>query len=678
MLLNYDDLAASLAEAGVPVARERLADDASAAAAAAGELAGPAVLKLVSPELVHKSDAGAVLLDIRGAEAAAVAAARLEALAAELSLKRWQILVQEMVDLSGPEVFVGLKRDAVFGPIVVVGAGGRMVELLPDRAIAACPIDAPDAAELLRETTVGRMLSGYRGGRDVVDEVAQVVAAASRLPDLVPGLVEADLNPVVVAENGPVAVDARIVVGDEAAPLPERAPVPDLARLLEPESVVVLGASASGTVLPGNRVLGYLKDHGYGGRVAVVHPKAAEVDGFPAVASIADVPFPVELACVAVPAASCLDVIEECGAAGVPAAVVLSSGFSEIGERDLEQRLVAAAAKTGMVLCGPNTVGVMSPGEHVHVCFSQAQDMARIPDGGVALVAQSGALGGSLSSQAWERGIGISRFVSVGNQGALSVTDYLEYLSTDEKTSTIAVVLEGVTDGRALLAAVQRAKQAGKAVVVLKIGRSDVGARAVQSHTGSLAGDYAVYRALLERSGAVPVDSVTELLDTLELREKASPVPPGARVGVVSTSGGACSMIADLCTQQGFAVPVFSDSLQSALDEVLPGFAAIANPVDVTGQVTRDFGIYGRTLELILASDEVDVVAVMVTTVADPMAEELAREIVRQVEATAKPVLVSWTIAKELAPRGLGLLREAGIPVFDDPARALRAAELAR
>lgn len=679
MLLSYDDVAKNLLGVGVPVVRERLVDDPGAAADTVEEFGVPVALKLVSPELVHKSDVGAVLLDVRGHAAAEGGAARLARLAADLGLEHWRILVQEMVDATAAEVFVGLKRDPVFGPIVVVGAGGKLVELLGDRVIAPAPLGAEDAASLIREGVLGRVLGGYRGGRDVVVDVAEVVAAMSRLPETMPDLVEADLNPLVVTERGPVVVDARIAVDDEPRPgqVPGAARPPrDLTPLFEPRSVVVVGASATVT-LPGNRVLGYLRRHAYPGRVVVVHPTAAEIEGYPAVRSLGELEHgEIDLACVAVAASGCAEVVEQLGAAGVPAAVVLSSGFSEVGDDALEAELVDVADRHGIVLCGPNTVGVMSPGSKVHVSFSQAQDMTSTPEGDVAIIAQSGALGGSLASQAWERGVGIGRFVSVGNQAALTVADYLDHLAGDEATRVVAIILEGVTDGRALLGAIDRATRGGTAVLVLKTGRTDVGARAVQSHTGSLAGDYTVYRAVLARAGAVIVDSVTELLDALQIHRLVGDIAPGARFAVVSTSGGACSLTADLCTQCGFEVPVFGEPLRDELSAVLPSYAAYGNPVDLTGRVTTDPTIFGRTLALLLGSSEVDAVAVTITTVADPMAEEIAAQLVEQVERSTKPVVVAWTIAAELAPRGLGLMRAAGIPVFDDPARALRAVAL--
>lgn len=680
-MLDYTELTEHLSAAGVPVAAERLVGTPDEAIEAAAAIPGPVVMKLISRSIVHKADVGAVILDIATSDDAEAAARRLAEVAAGQGLidEAWQILVQQMVSTRRPEIFIGLKWDETFGHVVVLGAGGSLVEIMPERAIAACPLTVDEAHDLLRGLAIGTALGEFRGNPDVTREVAEVIAAATALPALVPGLVEADLNPLVITDQGPFVVDARMGVDStlDTSVSGDAHEIPDLAPLLEPESLVLIGASAT-ALQPGNRVLGYLRQHGYAGRVTVVHPTATEIDGYPAVPSIGDLETgSVDLACIAVPAKACEDVLTQCGEIGVRAAVVLSSGFSEVGDHEAEERLAAVAAEYGIALCGPNTVGIMSPERHVQVCFSQAQSMAEIPRGKVALIAQSGALGGSLASQAWERGIGISHFISVGNQAALQIADYIDYLAGTDSTDTIAVVVEGVSDGRRLLSAVERATARDKAVLVLKVGRTAVGARAVASHTGSVAGDYAVYQSLLTRAGATPIDTITDLLDALALRNIGAGLDAGARIGIVSTSGGACSMLADLATQAGFEVPVFGERLRSAIGEILPSYAAIANPVDVTGRVTADPGIYGKTLDAITASDEADAVAVLVTTVADPMAEELAAQIRGAVEATGKPVLVAWTIAAELAPKGLGMLRAAGIPVFDDPARMIRAARLA-
>jgi acyl-CoA synthetase (NDP forming) len=471
----------------------------------------------------------------------------------------------------------------------------------------------------------------------------------------------------------------RAVVSDgaNAAPGDVTTVARDMRPLFEPRSVVVIGASASGAITPGNRVLNYLRERGYAGRVRAVHPKASEIGGYPAVPSIeALAGEKIDLACVAVSASACPEVVSRLGAIGVRAAVVLSSGFSEMGNAKLELELADAARRSGMLLCGPNSIGVMSPGQHVHVCFSQAQDVKSAHSGNIALVTQSGALGGSLAAQAWQRGIGISRFVNVGNQALLTSADYLDYLAEDPATRTVALLLEGVTNGAALVRAVERLRSAGKSLVVLKVGRSAEGAKAVQSHTGSIAGDYAVYRAVLARAGATLVDSITEMLDVLQLKHAGVCVPRGTRIAIVSTSGGACAVVADACKRHGFPVPELSTGLRARLAEVLPGFASTINPIDVTGQVVTEPAIYGRALELVLRSDEIDAVTVMLTTIGGSQAQMIASEVVKHVTGQRKPVWVCWTMPSELAEEGIGVFAKHNIPVFDDPARAIGAAAL--
>jgi acyl-CoA synthetase (NDP forming) len=688
MLLDAAELTARLTAAGVRQAPQALCPDAAAAVAAAAAMTGPVALKLVSPDLVHKSEVGGVRLGLSEAGQVRAAAADLVALAAGLALGQWRLLVQEMVPACDAEVFVGLKRDAVFGPMVVVGAGGRLVELLPSVALRTAPVSVDRARAMLLEVPVGRVLAGHRGTASTLDSMAELVSRASTLLERHPDLAEVDLNPVLADERGAVAVDSRAVIGTAQAraqaqawaqPAPVGPASPDLTPLLEPTSILVVGASSSGARLPGNAVLRYLRKFGYQGRVYVVHPTAASIDGYPAVAGLADLAGQrVDLACVGVAAARSLDVLQECGKLGVAAAIIFGSGFSEVGEHAAERRLAVAAARYGMLLCGPNTVGVISPAHGVHACFSQAQEADAALAGDVALVTQSGALGGSLLSQAWPRGIGISRFISVGNQAQLSVADYLDYLVRDRSTSTVAVLLEGVPDGLRLADSVRRLRTAGKAVCLMKVGRGAAGARAVQSHTGAIAGDYAVFRSVLDEAGAILVDSVTELLDVLALHASGLASVTGARMGVLSTSGGACGMVADLCERYGFVLPQFSRELQGELAEVLPSFAATVNPVDVTGQVITEPALYGRALELVLRSDEVDLVKIMLTTVAGTQATQIATEIAAQVRAAAKPVLVTWTVAPSIAAEAFGVLTAAGLPVFPDPARAIRAAALVR
>ena len=682
--LDATAVAALLVGAGVPTAAQRTCNGAEETVAAAAAIGFPVALKLVAPGLVHKSDVGGVLLDIRSPDDAQRGYAELAEIAAKLGLEAWSVLVQELAGRSDIELFIGLKRDPTFGPIVLVGAGGRLVEILDDLAIRRCPVDEAGARALLAETTAGRAVAGYRGRPLDPEGVARAISRVSQLPLLVPGLEELDVNPLSLDRDGRWRVfDARALVAGErsagapAAARPPRRSVDEGARqvaaIFEARSIVVVGASATDPAKPGSKVLGYLDRHGYDGAVYVVHPTAAEIAGRPCYPSIEALPAgPLDLVCLTIPAAGCADALDRCGKRGVQAAVVMSSGFGEAGADAAEQELGRIADRHGIALCGPNTIGVVGPWERLYVSFSGALETAEPRAGGIAFVTQSGALGGSLLSQAWERGLGVSRFASVGNQTGLAIADYLAYLAADPRTRVACVVLESVVDGPALLEALARMRLAGKPVIALKTGRSAVGQSAVRSHTGALAGDARVCDAILREAGALSVATLTELVDAAAILERP-PLPRGPRVGIVSTSGGGCAVAADLCAAARLEVPALTDAERDALAQALPSFAATQNPVDVTAQILVDPELIARTLRIMLASERIDSVLVVLTTVTDPRAREIAAHVAECARASGKPLAVAWTVARQLAEGGLSTLEREGVPLFPSIERAVAA-----
>ena len=671
-MLAHRETQAALAAVGIPVVREQLCRTPFEASTFARKVGTTVALKLAASELVHKSDAGAVQLALGTEKDVEAAAMELAAIAERLDLSDWQILAQEHVDASSMELLVGVTTDPVFGPIVVVGVGGRFVEVLRDTAIRRCPVSLVDAAAMLAETSLAEVVMGYRGDPAWnVPEVAGVIAAVSTLPSRIEGFAELDLNPVLIDPSGsPVVVDARIIVDDESPARRSTLPV-RVDALFSAESIVVVGASAEHPNKPGNRVLRYLRKHGFDGPVYVLHPTADSVEGFAAMPSAALLP-EVDLACLAIPATACESTLRELAPRGLRAAVVFSSGFSDAGNDEIESGLAAAAEELSIVLAGPNTVGVINVSRKLHLTFSQAEELDAFRLGNIAIVAQSGALGGSLLTQAWSQGLGISAFASVGNQASVAVTDYISYFARHEDTAVVALLLEGATDGDRLLEALDELRAAGKSVVVLKLGDSTVGGQAVRSHTGTVAGDAHVYRALLQSHGAIVVDSLTALLDTAALVSRMGR-RTGPRVGVLSTSGGGCALLADACARHGLEVPELSTGLQAALADVLPAYAATRNPIDVTGQVSTEPSLFSRALGVLVDSSEVDAIVLMLTTIGDPQAAEIATAITPVIESSAVPVLVSWTIAPELAPLGLGILRDSSVQVFTDPLRAAAA-----
>jgi len=295
------------------------------------------------------------------------------------------------------------------------------------------------------------------------------------------------------------------------------------------------------------------------------------------------------------------------------------------------------------------------------------------PPGPVGLVSQSGAIASSLISRSHEFGIGFSHWISGGNEADLGVADYIDYLVDDPDTRVICLFLEVVRRPEAFAAACARAQAAGKPIVALKTGRSEAGRAAAASHTGAMTGSDRAYEAYLERCGATRVADLPSMLAAAQGLLMAGPVP-GPRVGIISMSGGACSLLADACQDAGLAVPRLPEAAQAALRELLPEFGGVRNPVDVTAQGIGSPELVLATLQQVRSSGAVDVVLVQLSTNADPAAERMARDLVGAAREPGVPFLVGRLGSPALAPRALATYSEAGMHVFTWPDHLVQAA----
>jgi acyl-CoA synthetase (NDP forming) len=648
------------------------------AADVAGLLAGQtgtAVLKLLSDQVVHKSEHGLVRLGVSPTAAGAVYE-ELMAAARDLGVSDATVIVQPMVD-AGVDLFVGADRDPVFGPVLVVGLGGVTVELFKDVVYAVAPVTPDQVRALVASLASFPLLDGFRGGPvyDLTD-FTHLVAAVSRLADRDPTIQELDLNPVRVFPDGRCAVlDARaVLIPDRPASAPSR-PSRDLGRLFRPQSVAVIGASRDAT-RPGGRVLTALLEKGFAGPVYPVNANTAVIAGLPTYPRLGALPQVPDVACIALPAGAAVTAVADAVRAGVPAVVVLASGFAEAGEIGLrrERELAGILAGTGTVLCGPNTIGVVSASHHLALTFSQGLQGLPLDDSGVCVIAQSGAVAGSLISRELVRGYGIGDWVTVGSQLSLDVADYLEFLIAQPTTRSVAIFLEGASDGPRLRAALERAQRSSVPVVVFKTGVSEQGGRAVMSHAGALAGNSGAYAAVLRQTGAVQVDEVTALLEVAWVLGNYTR-PGGNRIAVVSTSGGAGSVVTDLIGEHGLAFADLGAGTVAALKAVLPALAQALNPLDVTAQGAFADRVLYESVRLVSDDDGVDLCCVVLTSLAGDDAVRAARQVADAASRTGKPILVCWLIAAELAVDGMKILADSGIRVFDQPARMVAAAE---
>ncbi|RCW67474.1 acetate--CoA ligase family protein [Pseudorhodoferax soli] len=442
-----------------------------------------------------------------------------------------------------------------------------------------------------------------------------------------------------------------------------------IARLLHPRSIAVVGASADLAKING-RPLKHLIDKGFGGRILPVNPKYREIAGLACFADIASLPDGVDMAVVAVPAREVVASVEALGARGVPAAVVFSSGFGEMGEagRALEQRLADTARRAGVLLCGPNCLGFINAFENVYATFSQYADGETGP-GPIAFVTQSGAFGTAIAALVRQRGLGLGYFINTGNEADLQFAELMLAVVEDPRIRVAAGYLEGLTDGDGLVRLAQRCRELGKPLVLTKVGRMASGARAAASHTGALAVEDAVFDAVIRQHGVLRARNEEQMLDMLEALAQPR-VCEGFGLGIATQSGGAGVMMADRAEEVGLAVPELSAATQQRLAAVMPAFGAAGNPVDVTGQFVARPELLRESVVTLLDDPQVHMGIVWLQLMTAHVDKLVG--IFEEIQArTTKPFFVCWVAAPAAA---LQRLRALGIVVYGAGERAVEAA----
>ncbi len=429
-----------------------------------------------------------------------------------------------------------------------------------------------------------------------------------------------------------------------------------------PSSVAVIGASRDPEKL-GYAVLANLKEGGFSGALYPVNPKAEEILGLRAYPTVLDIPGPVDLAVIVIPYPLVPAALEQCGQKGVPAAVVISAGFREAGREGLERELelVQIARRYGIRLIGPNCLGVIDTNTPLNATFA-----AGMPPGGpIAFMSQSGALGTAVLDMALAGRIGFFRFVSLGNKADVSEIDLLEAWEDDPGSRVILAYIEGLPDGQRFMEVARRVTRK-KPVVAVKSGVTRSGARAVSSHTGSLAGSEAAYHAAFRQAGVIRAESMEHLFD-LALAFAYQPLPPGDRIAIVTNAGGPGILATDALEHAGLQLARLRPETVEALMADLPSAASAANPVDVLGDALADR--YEHALRRVLADPGVDGVIVIVTPQAMTQIEETAHVVGRVARETDKPILGCWMGESRIAA-GIAVLRRYGIPNYPFPERA--------
>lgn len=383
-----------------------------------------------------------------------------------------------------------------------------------------------------------------------------------------------------------------------------------LDALMSPRSIAIIGASQEATKI-GGRPVDLLRRHGYAGQIYPVNPKATTVQGLKAYASVADIPEAPDLAIVAVDAERASEAVEQCAARGVRSVVVFSSGFAELGEqgRAMQERLLVAARNSGMRLLGPNCLGAVSIAEKSIATFSIVLEHSMPAAGSLGIVSQSGNLGSYTMRLASERGVGVSRFITTGNECDIDIADGIAWMARDPATKVILCCLEACRDAGRLIAALEEARDAGKPVIAMKIGTSAAGQAAAASHTGAMAGSDAVFDALFARCGAVRVRSIDELIDLGHAASILLPdrLPKGPGIAILTASGGFGVLLADAAQSVGLTLPELGPETQRQILELVP-FASARNPVDATAQMSSRPDLLAKIMSAVVADERTDTV----------------------------------------------------------------------
>ncbi len=426
-----------------------------------------------------------------------------------------------------------------------------------------------------------------------------------------------------------------------------------------PTSIALIGASRDHEKIPG-RLLAMLRKNDYPGKIYPVNPIYADIDGLPCYKSIAEIGAPIDLAVIIIPARAVLPALEQCAAAGVKNAVIISSGFAEEGgdSAAMQDAIAALAKRSGMRISGPNAEGFFSQVQRVAATFSPAADVKPgvVPliatTRRIGIVAQSGGIGFAYYHRAKALGIAVSYVVSAGNESDLGAGEFLDYMVQDASTDAILLFIEGIRDVDKFLAAARRAAEVKKPVIVTKVGRSGAGERAAASHTASMAGWSAAYDAVFAKYGFIVSNDLDEAL-TIAAVLASNPLPKGDRVAVVTASGGAGIWGADAVALQGLQVPELSEPVQAEIGKLMPSYGTARNPIDVTAQGVTSGGLQ-KSLDLLTVSDEVDAILVVLSLSSEVRKPFKEVELTPVLTAQHKPVaFYSYTVPSDFARREL-------------------------
>ncbi|MEO9320360.1 MAG: 3-hydroxypropionate--CoA ligase [Nitrososphaera sp.] len=653
-----------LTEYGVKVPKYALVKSESEAAQKSKDVGFPLVAKIVSTEILHKTDVKGVKVGLKTEqEVKDVFNEMYGRLSKQFKVKG--VLLENMV-APGIELIVGLQNDPQFGPVIMAGMGGIYTEIFKDVAFRVLPITKQDALELIGELKGKKVLQGFRGGPNVnLDMLANALVSIGNLgTDMAQYYESIDFNPVIVYENDYAVVDAKILLREKPDLQVISKAQPDseyMDTFFNAESIALIGASPEAGKV-GNSVLESLVKHDYKGKVYPVNAKGyPEIMGIKAYKSLDEIPSRVDVVVVTVDLKFVPDLLKSAAQKGIHNFVIISGGGKELGgERaDIEAQIKDLSRQLRIRIIGPNCIGMFNGDNRLDCAFQGHARMLRPKSGNVAFLSQSGTVG--IAFMESSDSFGMSKMISYGNRSDVDEADMIWYLGQDPKTKVIGLYVEGLGDGRKFMNTAKRIiKDKQKPIVVFKNGRTTRGAKQAQSHTGSLGGSYGVVKGALDQAGIISVDNYEELTSALKALNW-QPVPAGSRVALVTNGAGPIIAAIDNFERLGLQVAEISEQTKKSLKDHYPPTYVIGNPCDITGSANADD--YRFAIQAFMDDPNVDIIMPWFVFQDDPLEETIVDVLASFQKQQKKPILVGamgGPFTKNISLR----IEQANVPVY--------------
>ena len=655
---------------GIKVPGFALVKSTNEAVKAAKKIGFPLVMKVVSPQILHKTDVGGVKV---GIDNVADVKKTFNDMYGRLSKKKGVdvkgILLEKMIPKGGVELIVGIQSNPQFGPMLMVGLGGVLTDILKDVAFRMLPITISDAKSMLNELKGSKLLKGFRGSAPIdIDMVAKALVQIGKIGvDNADYINSIDFNPVIVYSKSYFVVDAKIILNKElknnsiskAKPI-----ITSMEKFFTPKSVALVGASATPGKI-GNSVLDALGKQDYKGKVYPINPKQKKILGIKCYPSLESIKAKVDLVVVCIDLSACVPIMKTCAKKGIHSVVIVSGGGKELGgdRAAMEAEVKALSLKHKIRVIGPNCIGMFNAANRLDCAFQGQSRMVRSKLGNVAFFSQSGTMGISMLESADL--FGLSKMISFGNRSDVDEADMIWYAANDPQTKVIGLYVEGFGDGRKFIKTAKRVmKEKKKPIIIWKSGRSEAGAKQAASHTGSLGGDNAMIMGAFKQAGIISVDSYQELVGVLKAMAWQ---PPAKGNRVAMTSNGAGPMIGgiDHLERLGLTIGKLTSKTRKKIKDHFPPTVPIhsGNPADVGGGATADD--YRFVIQQFLDDKNVDIAMPWFVFQDDPLEETIVDYLAGLSKKRKKPILCGGN-GGPYTEKMIKLIEKHNVPVYQD------------